>query len=366
MSKHNIFKGLTMLCAFLALASSRAFAQDSSDRSTTLVFKFVSGKDMFYVPWKDNEKKLDSLILFLNENEQTIIKEKCPVFVDGYCRKSSHGKQAMSIARTRSNRVKSAIISRTNLVESNFITSNHTDEGEKVIVKVILPRQDASQTVVPDTQPDITLQREQDTTEPQVMETETAETPAEKAETSEPEVIAPEDIEQEAVEAESPRKEFRPIALRANLLRWATLTPDLGIEWRISPSVGILVDGTYTSWSWKNMERRYALWEVSPEVRWYLGRQKNGYLGAMFKAGAFNYKLSPTGKQGDIMGGGITGGYRLDINKSLSFDFSLSLGCLHCDYENYVIYEGKRVRTAATAKNWWGPTSLGVTLVYNL
>ena len=38
------------------------------------------------------------------------------------------------------------------------------------------------------------------------------------------------------------------ISLRANLLRWATLTPDLGLEWRISPSVGIMVNGSWTSW----------------------------------------------------------------------------------------------------------------------
>jgi hypothetical protein len=37
--------------------------------------------------------------------------------------------------------------------------------------------------------------------------------------------------------------------------------------------------------------RRYALWEVAPEVRWYLGKEKRGYIGAMYKAGQFNYKL---------------------------------------------------------------------------
>ena len=39
-------------------------------------------------------------------------------------------------------------------------------------------------------------------------------------------------------------------SLRSNLLRWATLTPDLGVEWRICPSWGIAVNGSWTSWSW--------------------------------------------------------------------------------------------------------------------
>ena len=35
------------------------------------------------------------------------------------------------------------------------------------------------------------------------------------------------------------------LSLRANLLRWATLTPDLGLEWRICPSWGIAVNGSW-------------------------------------------------------------------------------------------------------------------------
>ena len=68
--------------------------------------------------------------------------------------------------------------------------------------------------------------------------------------------------------------EHYTLSLRANLLRWATLTPDLGIEWRISPSVGVMVNGSWTSWTWNDNARRYALWEVMPEVRWYLGEKK--------------------------------------------------------------------------------------------
>ena len=153
-------------------------------------------------------------------------------------------------------------------------------------------------------------------------------------------------------------------ALRANLLRWATLTPDLGLEWRVHPSWGILVNGSWTSWSWNGKDRRYALWEVMPEVRYYIDKEKRGYLGAMFKAGEFNYKLSATGKQGDLMGGGITGGYLLRLNKALSLDFSVAIGCLHADYEKYEVTDGVRVRRGTETKNWWGPVNAGVTLVY--
>ena len=156
------------------------------------------------------------------------------------------------------------------------------------------------------------------------------------------------------------------ISLRANLLRWATLTPDLGVEWRICPSWGIAVNSSWTSWSWNDKDRRYALWEVAPEVRYYMGEKKAWYLGAMFKAGQFNYKLSETGKQGDLMGGGITAGYQLRLNKALALDFNLGLGYLNADFEKYEVIDGVRVRRGNETKNWCGPINAGVTLVWKL
>ena len=156
------------------------------------------------------------------------------------------------------------------------------------------------------------------------------------------------------------------ISLRANLLRWATLTPDLGVEWRICPSWGIAVNGSWTSWRWSDKDRRYALWEVVPEVRYYMGEKKAWYLGAMFKAGQFNYKLSETGKQGDLMGGGITAGYQLRLNKALALDFNLGLGYLNADFEKYEVIDGVRVRRGNETKDWYGPINAGVTLVWKL
>ena len=155
-------------------------------------------------------------------------------------------------------------------------------------------------------------------------------------------------------------------ALRTNLLRWVTLTPDVGLEWRATPSWGILVNASWTSWDWSQHDRRYALWEVAPEVRHYVGVGKRAYVGAMYKLGEFNYKLNRVGRQGDLMGGGLTGGYQLRLNDALSLDCSLALGYLRADYEKYRVVEGVRVRQGEDAKNWWGPIHAGLTLTWNL
>ena len=86
----------------------------------------------------------------------------------------------------------------------------------------------------------------------------------------------------------------------------------------------------------------------------------------MYKVGSFNYKFSETGKQGDIMGGGITGGYLLRLNNSLALDFNLGVGYIHADYDRYIVSEGVRVKRGNEGKDWWGPVSAGVTLTWTL
>ena len=248
--------------------------------------------------------------------------------------------------------MKSELIIRSGLTESCFTTRNHSGGGDYVAVRMVVPKAEV---------------KEVKPTEENRAE------PPKDAECSLPvesqkESVAETSVEQEALQGQLVSLPVKPytFALRANLLRWATLTPDLGVEWRINRNWGILVNGSWTSWSWDDKNRRYALWEVSPEVRWYLGKEKRGYLGAMYKAGSFNYKFSETGRQGDLMGGGLTGGYRLKLNRSFDLDFTLGVGCLHADYEKYTVTDGVRVKQGEGCKNYWGVTNAGITLVWKL
>lgn len=164
--------------------------------------------------------------------------------------------------------------------------------------------------------------------------------------------------------SKTPDTRDMPIYLRTNLARWVTLTPDLGIEWRITPQWAVLANSSYTSWSWDSKNHRYALWEVAPEVRRYLGRSGQWYVGAMVKGGSFNYKLSRTGKQGDIFGGGITGGCMLPICREFSLELGIGIGYIHSKYERYRVIDNVRVRQGKDCGNWFGPVSASVTLVW--
>ena len=361
---------ITFLTLFLWLMTVTfpVIAQQKAD--TTYTFRFVPQKDMFYVPWNGNDTELARLLECIENSKATIFDGKLPLLVDGYCNSLGGEAENLATAKIRANRVKSELITRAKIKEENFITHNHATGGDFVIVRLTVP---AKETAAMDAEAEARRRAEAER-----LETETRaeqERRAEEQRKAEEARLAAEKAEAEKAAqqntlADTPSEtkittDYH-LSLRANLLRWATLTPDLGVEWRICPSWGIAVNGSWTSLNWSDKDRRYALWEVAPEVRYYMGEKKAWYLGAMFKAGQFNYKLSETGKQGDLMGGGITAGYQLRLNKALALDFNLGLGYLNADFEKYEVIDGVRVRRGNETKDWWGPINAGVTLVWKL
>ena len=158
-------------------------------------------------------------------------------------------------------------------------------------------------------------------------------------------------------------------ALRTNLLRLATLTADFGLEYRMADArIAILLNGTYADWGWKEKQRRYKIWRVSPEARYYLGTRRRGFLGAMYHRGSYHYKLDVTGKAGDYQGGGITGGYRLPLTRHWAFDFHAAAGYTRAEYDEYTrigTVNVLRNKSGKLVKDYWGINQLGVSLLYD-
>ena len=394
---HNMLKRLMFLSLFFLVAVYPMKAQEKQD--TTYLFRFVADKDMFYSPWNGNGEQLARLLKCVDENRSAIESGQMYLLVTSYGTDGNAGQPATEVAKVRRNRVKSELIMRGKVKETHFVTdrsfdAGYTDENGKSLRNIVIVTLPASADKVAEIAGEEAATKVEAYNKEVSGEAERERIAAEKARVqagearmkAEEERIRQEEVrivaekneaERKATEAEhtdakgtTPKIQKEPeqyhVALRANLLRWATLTPDLGLEWRINSSWSIVANGSWTSWSWNDKDRRYALWEVMPEVRYYIGEQKAWYVGAMFKTGQFNYKLSGTGKQGDLMGGGITGGYQLRLNKALSMDFNIGLGYLNADCEKYKVIDGVRVRQGKESKNWWGPVSASVTLVWTI
>ena len=392
-------KQLLLITALLFIWELPVIAQQPTD--TTYIFRFVPNDDMFYVPWNGNDRSLHQLLNILEKNKKQLQAGQMYISVSSYAASANDILTSERMAYIRNNRIKSELITQGGLTEQMFVTdrailSSYGKEKLRNVVVVTFPASvkkvaeiagiEAARRVENyNKERSEKAERERLAIEQTAREKAEAERLAkEQAERehlaaqekarkqAETERFAAEREEKERAETErlaaeaTAKAKSHSLSLRANLLRWGTLTPDLGVEWRLNHHVGILVNGSYTSWTWNSNDRRYALWEIAPEARYYIGKEKRGYIGAIYKAGSFNYKLSEIGKQGNLMGGGLTGGYQLKLNKSLNLDFPLALGCLHADYDKYIVIDGIRVRQGKETKNWWGPISAGVTLVWNV
>ena len=203
-------------------------AQEKAD--TVYSFRFVPGKNMFYVPWKGNDKELARLENCVTRYRKEIRDGKIPLRVDGYCNSLQGRKENLNVAYIRANRVKSELITRQRLTEECFITRNHATEGDFVTVSLKVPKTSAPQ-------PTASTATDTASTESIINKVETHET--EDVDNSYQETQTP-----MAQVAKSAAADRYALSLRANLLRWATLTPDLGIEWRVHPSWSILVNGS--------------------------------------------------------------------------------------------------------------------------
>lgn len=393
----------TTLLAFL-LVPLLTFGQNTPTApqltAKDYLFRFVPGRDMFYVPWGGNASSLDSLLGALSSNMEQLRRGERYICVSSYNATGGGELTADRMAYLRCHRVKSELITRGGLTERMFVTDRHISApyndslrnvvvvtfpasvekvaelaGEEAAAKVEAYNKAVSgeaerERLAAERAARAKSEAEQAARERAERERSAAERAA--REKSEAERLAAERAAREKSEAErlaaeaAARAAAKPycFAVRTNLLRWATLTPDLGVEWRVSRSVGIAANATYTYWSWQEGERRYSVLNLSPEVRWYLGREKRGYVGALFQAGNFNYKFGRTGRQGDHLGGGIVGGYQLPVGKRLMLDFAAGVGYVHADYEKYNRIGGHNVRAGKDTKDYFGPNHLTVGLVW--
>lgn len=111
--KKNPIGQATLCCALLLAGMHFAHARQPGHDEQQVVFRFVSGNDMFYIPWNDNGARLD----FLCEKLVPAKPETGGMQVDGY------GSNKKSV-KIRYNRIKSVLIFLRGLTEDHFTTTN--------------------------------------------------------------------------------------------------------------------------------------------------------------------------------------------------------------------------------------------------
>ena len=104
------------------------------------------------------------------------------------------------------------------------------------------------------------------------------------------------------------------LAVKTNALYWATVTPNLGVEFALSRKLTMDISGNYNPWNWSG-NKKFKHWLVQPELRYWLCDRFNGHF---FGVHAFYAQFNMCGiemfgwkhkrYQGDLFGAGIAYG----------------------------------------------------------
>ena len=345
-----------LLCIFAAgLAAARPEA------GQVITFSFRPGKDMFLL--KGNEAELERLYTLVDEFRDRIADGTIPLCVDGYCASLPTPEENLRTAFVRSNRVKSELITRKGLKEADFVTANHAEAygGNPDVVVVTLRIPVRAETPAP--QPEPVAEPV-----PPVADQQPAPEPI-----AEPVKEAAPEPAPETAKVSAPTKPYC-FAVRTNVLYDAMLLPTLGVEWRISRNIGIVLDASRSCWGDEH-DKVMKVWLLNPEVRWYLLRNKRLYAGVSGSYGEYNIYKYPlgslfskdTGYQGSLWSAGLTVGYQLGLSRSFSVDFNVGLGYVHSDYDSFRMIDGVRVyKSKNQSKSLFGPTQAGISLIWTI
>ena len=102
-----------VFAALLTMLPGRA-SDPSGAADTVYTFRFVSDRDMFYVPYGGNDAELERLMRCVEQYRTDILSGETPLYVDGYSTAGQDEAENLAMSRVRSNRVKSELIVRQN------------------------------------------------------------------------------------------------------------------------------------------------------------------------------------------------------------------------------------------------------------
>ncbi|MDE6378734.1 MAG: DUF3575 domain-containing protein, partial [Duncaniella sp.] len=354
MNKSNPMRLLTAV-TFIALLALQLSAQEKEDSVYT--FRFFSGKDMFYVPVMNNGEELNRLFDYVERYKPMIADHKIALLVDGYY---TPGAGKRNIARIRSNRVKSELITRKGLKEDNFITHNQPGKANYVTVRFdFLNGEEPFAPSVSDSVPTTTVQNIDSPApaEPAPAEP-VVETPSEPVDTT---TVSP------APAGTYFEKTDSRFVLKTNLLAYAALMPNLELEWKFADRWSAALEGQ-SAWYHRPTPRKvYRVATLIPELRyWTIERSRwhGMYVGLFGGVGLYDLSNTKKGHKGEGAMVGLSAGYMWPIGKHLSLDAGLGVGYLHTRDKVYTPHNGHYLYKLTKSFDYFGPLRLKLSLVY--
>lgn len=153
------------------------------------------------------------------------------------------------------------------------------------------------------------------------------------------------------------------IMLKTNALGWATLSPNGGLELRMSRHYTLNLEAQGNFMRIGNKQLRHLAF--APEVRYWLnGRpQIHHFVGLMALGATYNVGLNKNMHRGFAMGAGVTYGYSMVLGKHWSAEATIGAGLISLEEKKWPI--GDKLPSEPNVKETrLLPTKLGLSLVY--
>ena len=169
------------------------------------------------------------------------------------------------------------------------------------------------------------------------------------------------------------------VGVKTNLLYGGlAFAPNLGVEVGLGKHTTLDISAGYNWWNVDGSatsNNKLARFMIQPEFRYFLcDRFKGHFFGVhslysmyniaghempmLFGKGSKDYRF-----QGDAYGAGISYGYQLMLGTRWNLEFQVGIGYARLSYDKYEWKKCGEIQTSSH-KNYFGPTKLGISLIY--
>ena len=165
------------------------------------------------------------------------------------------------------------------------------------------------------------------------------------------------------------------VAIKSNVLGWATATPTLGVEVGLADRWSLNTHIYYNPFTFKD-NRKWKHIRVQPEVRYWLSQKFNGHFFGLhllythFNAGQvpFLFGAFDTDQyryQGNTYGAGLSYGYQWILSPRWSIEGSVGVGYKYNTYDYYECRTcGRKIGDGH--KGYFAPTEAAISIIYVL
>ena len=159
----------------------------------------------------------------------------------------------------------------------------------------------------------------------------------------------------------------RYMALKTNVAYDAIGVLNLDYEVQVHSRMTVDIPVMWSLWDAKP-DKALRIAAIQPELRWWMGEEtgKGHFFGLHAHVGWYNLKwddrrYQDTGRP--LVGAGLSYGYKLPLSEHWGAEFTVGFGYANMKYDTYYnIDNGAQIDTRI--RHYWGPTKVGVSLVY--